>query len=61
MLTDKALKALYYSLIHSHLLYCIQIWSSASPSTYSDLVKKQKYAICLIHNAAYNSHTENLF
>ncbi len=61
LLTEEALKALYYLLIHSHLLYCIQIWSSASLSTFSDLVKKQKYAIRLIHNAAYKSHTENLF
>jgi hypothetical protein len=26
-----------------------------------ELVKKQKQAICIIHNVAYNAHTESLF
>ncbi len=49
------------SLIHSHLTYCIQIWSSASQSALKDLVTKQKMAIRLILNTAYNAHTESLF
>jgi hypothetical protein len=61
LLTPKALKALYYSLIHSHLIYCTHIWSSGSLSAIKTLVNKQKMAIRLIHNAVYNAHTESLF
>jgi hypothetical protein len=60
-LTPQAMKALYYSLIHSHLIYCTHIWSCAPSSVINILVKKQKAAIRLIHNSAYNAHTESLF
>jgi hypothetical protein len=53
--------SLYYSLIHSHLVYCIQVWSSAQPSVFKNLVKKQKMAIRVIHQTSYNAHTESLF
>jgi hypothetical protein len=61
VLTPAALKALYYSLIHSHLIYCTYIWSWASISAINDLARKQKAAIRLTHNAPYNAHTETLF
>jgi hypothetical protein len=61
ILTQKALKALYYSLIHSHLIYCIQIWSCASQSTINCLLIKQKAAIRIINSQSYNAHTESLF
>jgi hypothetical protein len=61
MLSQKALTALYYSLFHSHLIYAVQVWSSTAPSIIKELVKKQKQAIRIIHNAAYNAHTESLF
>jgi Reverse transcriptase (RNA-dependent DNA polymerase) len=60
-LTDSALKALYYSLIHSHLTYAIQIWSCTSKSNLNPLVKLQKSAVRLITNSAYNEHSEPLF
>jgi hypothetical protein len=60
-LTPQAMKALYYSLIHSHLTYCTHIWSCAPPSVINILATKQKAAIRLIHNSAYNAHTESLF
>jgi hypothetical protein len=55
------LKTLYYSLIHSHLVYAIHIWSSALNSTLNCLVKLQKKAIRVINHAPYNCHTEPLF
>ncbi len=61
VLMPLAMKALYYSLIHSHLIYCTHIWSCASSSVINILEKKQKAAIRLIHNAPYNAHTESLF
>jgi hypothetical protein len=61
ILTPKAMKALYYSLIHSHLIYCTHIWSCAPTSAINILAKKQKAAIRLIHNVPYNAHTESLF
>ncbi len=61
VLTPAALKALYYSLIHSHLIYCTYIWSCAPISAINDLGRKEKAAIRLIHNAPYNEHTEGLF
>ncbi len=56
-----ALKSVYYSLIHCHLIYVIQIWSCTASVYYSDLVTKQKNAIRIISLAMYNTHTESLF
>jgi hypothetical protein len=61
LLTKKALKTLYYSLIHSHLVYAIHVWSSAPTSTLNCLVKLQKKAIRIINHAPYNCHTKPLF
>jgi hypothetical protein len=61
VLSKEALITLYYSMIHSHLIYAIQIWSCTSPSILSELVVKQKMAIRVIHNSSYNAHTESLF
>jgi hypothetical protein len=60
-LSQKALKTLYYSLIHCHLIYGIQIWSSTCPSFLNDLTKLQKYAIRIITHSKFNAHTEPLF
>ncbi len=61
LLSQKALKTLYYSLVHCHLVYGNQIWSSASAGTISELFRKQKAAIRIITNSRYNQHTEPLF
>jgi uncharacterized protein YggT (Ycf19 family) len=60
-LTYGARKSLYYSLFHSNLIYGIHVWSCAPPSSYSCIYLKQKMAIRIVHDAAYNSHTEPLF
>jgi hypothetical protein len=61
LLSVKALKSLYYALVHSHLIYGIQVWCSAPASVISPLEKVQKKALRIINNAPYNSHTEPLF
>lgn len=61
LLIAKALTAVYYSLIHSHIIYGIQIWSSCNQALINSIYKLQKKAIRIVNFAAYNSHTENLF
>ena len=56
-----ALKSLYYSLFHCHLVYAIEIWSCASQSLLKPLISKQKAAIRIISLQSYNAHTEPLF
>jgi hypothetical protein len=61
LLSQDALTTLYYSLIHSHLIYAIHIWSCTSMNILNELAIKQKIAIRIIHNSPYNAHTESLF
>ena len=61
ILSEKALKTLYYSLIHCHLVYGIHVWSSSSPSNLNGLVKMQKNAIRIMTDSNYNAHTLPLF
>jgi Reverse transcriptase (RNA-dependent DNA polymerase) len=60
-LSEKSLKALYYAIVHCHLIYGIQIWSCTAESNLKELVKKQKDAIRIVTHSSYNSHTEPLF
>ena len=60
-LTSKALKSLYYALIHPHLLYCINVYSATSPSNLKRLTLLQKKAIRTIHKVKSNAHTAPLF
>ena len=60
-LSQNALKSLYYALIHSHLIYGIQIWGGAANKYVNEIVLLQKKAIRIICNTKYNSHTEPLF
>ena len=61
ILTEKALKSVYYSLIHSHFVYGIQIWSCTSPGNLVPLSLKQKAAVRIVSGATYTSHTEPIF
>ena len=53
--------ALYYSLIHCHLIYANIIWSSTKESNYKSIYLKQKAAVRIVSSASYNAHTEPLF
>ena len=60
-LPEKALKSIYYSLFHSHLVYCLPVWSSASQSLLKKITILQKKAIRILTHNVYNAHTEPLF
>ena len=57
----KALRNLYFSLFHSHLLYCNLILSCLSNKNLNRITKLQKKAIRIVTNSTYNAHTANLF
>lgn len=59
--SQRYLKTLYYSLFHCHLIYALEIWSSAPNSSLQPSITKQKIAIRLIAGKRYNDHTEPLF
>jgi hypothetical protein len=61
VLTPKAKRFLYFSSIHSHLIFAIHIWSCTSETSLNPLITKQKMAIRILNDAAYNAHTEPLF
>jgi hypothetical protein len=61
VLSKEALKSVYYSLFHCHLVYGIHIWSCTNEATVHKIFLKQKIAIRLITNSRYNAHTESLF
>jgi hypothetical protein len=56
-----SLRKLYFSLFHSHLLYCINILSCTSKTNLNRIVTLQKKAIRIISKAHYNDHTTPLF
>jgi hypothetical protein len=60
-LSQKALKSLYTSFFHSHLLYCTNIYSCTSQSNINRIFLQQKKAIRIITNSSYNAHTAPLF
>jgi hypothetical protein len=60
-LTPKALKALYTSFFHSHLLYCTNIYSCTSQTNINKIFLQQKKAIRIITNSGYTAHTAPLF
>jgi hypothetical protein len=59
--TKSSLRTLYFSMIHSHLQYCINIYSCATPTALNKLTLIQKKAIRIISNANYRAHTAPLF
>lgn len=61
ILTESALKTLYYSTFHCHLIYGILIYTCAYQSNLNSLIIKQKKAIRCITNSQYNAHTGPLF
>jgi len=61
VLSTKALKSLYYALIHPYFLYCLIIYSCTNQKNLNKLFLLQKRCIRLISNSKYNAHTEPLF
>ena len=60
-LNTKSLRTLYFTLFHSHLLYCIKIFSCTKQSNITRIILLQKKAIRLISKANYRDHTAPLF
>ena len=60
-LSLRALKSLYFALVHPHLLYCINILSCTSKSNLTRIGKLQKKAIRIITKSRINEHTAPLF
>jgi hypothetical protein len=56
-----ALQKLYYAMVHSHLTYCVNIYSCANTTNLQRLRVKQKESIRIINNAGYRDHTVPLF
>jgi hypothetical protein len=60
-LSPKALKTLYTSFFHSHLLYCTNIYSCTSQTNINTLFKQQKKAVRILAGTSHTEHTEPLF
>jgi hypothetical protein len=60
-LPKQALKSLYFSLVHCHLVYAVEIWGSTLPSYLNVIFLKQKAALRIVSGEKYNAHTEHLF
>jgi len=60
-LSEKALRLIYFSLVHSHIIYAIQVWSSCPIGQVDQIYKLQKKAVRIICGAKYNAHTLPLF
>jgi len=61
LVNEKDLKTIYYSIFHSHLLYCSIIIGCTSNSNIKRIVTLQKKAIRILTSSRYNAHTANLF
>ncbi len=61
ILSINNLKLIYFSLVHSHLLYRALIWGSANQYRLNRLEILQKKCMRNICNVAYNEHTNSLF
>jgi hypothetical protein len=60
-LTYKALRLLYFSTVHAHLMYCPIITSICTKTNVNKLFVMQKKAIRIINGKKFNDHTPPLF
>lgn len=60
-LSVRTKKLVYYSLFHSHLIFCLPIWSTAPAYLLKSVINLQKQAVRIKSNAKYNAHSEPLF
>lgn len=61
LLGSKAMKALYYSTFHCHLIYGLLAYSSACQTDLKSIITKQKFAVRSIVGASYNAHTSPIY
>lgn len=61
LLSTNALKSLYYSTFHCHLIHGIQIYSCVCDNALKEIITKQKMAVRCIANQKYNSHSGPIF
>ena len=59
--SKQTLIKIYYSMIYSHLRYCITTWGSASKTTLMPLVRLQKRIVRIIGECDYRNNTEPIF
>ncbi len=58
---ESSLRKLYFSMVHSHLSYGINVYGCATSTALEKLRVMQKKAIRVIKNANYRAHTAPLF
>ena len=61
LVPQSCLRNVYFSFIHSYLLYCLPIWGGAYSTHLQPIVILQKRAIRIISGASYLAHTNILF
>ena len=61
ILSESNLKTLYYSFVHAHLLYGIQLWGNAYHKYIGKLEIAQRKAIRAVGNARYNEASSPIF
>jgi len=61
ILTDAAIRMLYYSICHPHLLYGVLLWGNTYKTHLQSLITIQKRLIRIIAKANRLEHTANLF
>lgn len=61
LLSTDALKSLYYSTFHCHLIHGIQIYSCVCDNALKEIITKQKMAVRCIANQKYNAHSGPIF
>lgn len=54
-------KQLYYSIVHSHLHYCLLVWGNTTKANTDKILILQKKAIRLISGVSFRHHTAPLF
>ncbi len=58
---EDSLKQPYFAIVHSHLFYCLNVYSCANSTALQKLSLKQKETIRVINLAGYRDHTKPLF
>ena len=61
LLDSKTLLTLYYSFMYPYLLYCIEVWGTASKGQLDSLLKLQKRAVRLIKSVPTRTESNPLF